>query len=110
MTANRTKSGTRQRARGLLFRLSKSLSELNQSAIDFLSETLLWFSVRGVSENLKPGSRQQDHLDNKLDNKDDEASNLDNSNPDPDIGISVVACLYAAGAGTEPTRRTGAAA
>src|SRR5262245_60016659 len=32
-----------------LFLRSKTFNALNQSAIDFLSETLLWFGVRGVS-------------------------------------------------------------
>ncbi|HEY6400393.1 MAG TPA: hypothetical protein VI479_03225, partial [Blastocatellia bacterium] len=43
-----------------LFLRLTSLSPLNQSAIDFLSETLLWFGARGVSEmKICPNCQQQ---------------------------------------------------
>jgi len=47
MTANRMKSGTMSTRQSPLFLQPKLIITLYQSAIDFLSETLLWFGVRG---------------------------------------------------------------
>src|SRR5262245_66574571 len=43
------KTGTMSMRLSLLFLRPKLLSPLHQSALDFLSETLLWFGVRGVA-------------------------------------------------------------
>src|SRR6266508_3972062 len=60
MTANRMKSGAVSTRPSLLFLRPKLLSPLYQSAIDFLSETLLWFGVRGVARmKICPNCQQQ---------------------------------------------------
>src|SRR5215510_2662455 len=60
MTANRMKSGTMSTRPSLLFLRPKLLSPLYQSAIDFLSETLLWFGVGGgAGMKICPNCQQQ---------------------------------------------------
>ena len=60
MTANRMKSGTMSTRQSLLFLRPKLLSALYQSAIDFLSETLLWFGARGAAGmKICPNCQQQ---------------------------------------------------
>src|SRR5262245_65801557 len=49
MKANRMKSGTVSTRPAPPILRPKLLSPLHQSAIDFLSETLLWFGVRGAA-------------------------------------------------------------
>src|SRR6266545_6626684 len=49
MTANRMKSGTVSTRLSVLFLRPKPPNPLHQSAIDFLSETLLWFGAGGVA-------------------------------------------------------------
>jgi hypothetical protein len=65
MTANRMKSGTMSTRQSPLFLQPKLIITLYQSAIDFLSETLLWFGVRVVARNpLLFGLREEDHFNN----------------------------------------------
>src|SRR5215813_2743550 len=60
MTANRIRSGTVSTRQSTHFLQSKLLGPLYQSAIDFLSKTLLWFSAGGVAGmKISPNYQQQ---------------------------------------------------